>query len=106
MIAGGHTTEMIEAVLEVYDFPLLNLYFADEETRQEELQDPKDFVDYCTKNGITSFSTSVSTFKNEDLSELINSELISYVFTTDEEEEAAMIREKGGIVVGTNFLRN
>ena len=103
-IAGGHTTQMMDAVADVYDFPLLNLYFANQETRQDSLKKPGDFVAYCRENGITSFSTSCATFKAEDIS-LLSDNLIGYVFTTDDPAEAAAIH-KEGFVAGTNFLRD
>lgn len=104
LIVGGHTTDMIEGVTAVYDFPLINLYFASAEERQDVLQDPQAFVDYCLEHGVTSFSTACTTFENEDI-RLLTDRLIGYVFTTDDPEEAETIH-KQGLIVGTNFLGN
>ena len=102
-IAGGHSINMMKAVAEVYDFPLLNLYFAAKASRQEALKEPEDFVAYCLENGVTSFSTSCATFGSEDMS-LLSANLIGYVFTTDSSLDALKIHRQR-FVVGTNFLR-
>lgn len=103
-IAGGHTTDMIEAVEEVYDFPLLNLYYADKNSRQNEINTPENFVIYCSEHGISSFSVAYNTFTEENL-DLLYENLIAYVFTVNDSVEAKKIHEKG-LVVGTDFLRN
>lgn len=104
-IVGGHTTDMIAAVQEVYDFPLINLYYADVDHRPVEFDTPTNFIKYCKENNITSFSTSSTTASNEDISLLLESELISYVFTVNDVSEACRFFEMGVDVVGTDFLR-
>lgn len=107
-IVGGHTAAMIEAVKEVYDFQIINLYLADEEFRQE--NDPawldiESFADYCNEQGITSFSISADRF-TADIAEITSRKgLISYVFTCNDEGEAAQLRESGATIIGTDFLR-
>lgn len=103
LIAGGRTTDMIDAVKEVYDFPLLNLYWSSDKTRQEKIYEKDDFLAYCEENGITSLSVS-STVWTEEWSQYMGEQLIIYVFTIDDEENAATVL-KAADVVGTNFLR-
>jgi glycerophosphoryl diester phosphodiesterase len=105
MIAGGHTTEMISAVKETYAFPILNLYFADEGSREETLRDVKDFADYCEDHQILSFSTASSTYTEADAAIFRGRDLICYVFTTNDEAEAQRLFDLGADVVGTDFLR-
>lgn len=105
LIVGGHTTEMITAVREAYDFPLINLYYADIENRPTEFDTPTNFIKYCKENNITSFSTSSTTALSEDISLLLESELISYVFTINDESEAKVFLDMGVDIIGTDFLR-
>ena len=56
IIGGGHTQDMIRAVKEVYDFPLLNLYYSDEMINDD--FSPQDFIDYCKQEGVISYSCS------------------------------------------------
>lgn len=100
LIVGGHTTESIRAVKEVYDFELLNLYFAEDAKREKALAQPLDFVQWCEENDITSFSTTPDRIEPE----LIESSLISYVFTVNDEELAKDLRSAGVSVIGTDFL--
>lgn len=100
-IVGGHSTAAMNAVLEVYDFPIRNLYFSEDSKREEMLQKPEDFLQYCGEHGIQSFSVSCDRF----IPELDIPDIISYVFTTDDEAEAKALFETGANIVGTNFLR-
>jgi glycerophosphoryl diester phosphodiesterase len=96
---------MISAVKETYAFPILNLYFADEDSREETLRDVKDFADYCEDNQILSFSTASSTYTEADAAIFRGRDLICYVFTTNDEAEAQRLFDLGADVVGTDFLR-
>lgn len=59
LITGGQNTAMIEAVKEVYDFPIINLYWSYKNNRKDKKIDTKEeFLNYCKKNNITSLSTS------------------------------------------------
>ncbi|TVT72641.1 MAG: hypothetical protein FHK79_04460 [Pseudomonas sp.] len=103
-IVGGHTTEAIRAVKEVYDFKLYNLYYAANVLREKKLERVEDFIRWCEKNGVTSVSISADRYSLK-LAEAFNqSSLIVYVFTVDEEERARDILLMGASVVGTNFL--
>lgn len=107
-IVGGHTAAMIEAVKEVYPFRIINLYLADEEFRREndpEWLDIGAFADYCEEQGISSYSVAANRFLPDEARLLGERGLISYVFTCNDEEEAARLREAGATVVGTDFLR-
>ena len=104
LIAGGTSTKMITAVREVYNFPILNLYFNTDEKREKSIYNPKDFVKYCKKNGISSFSVSKETYTKEVAEVLDNSGLISYVFTINDEEAEKDVRDIGADIIGTDFL--
>lgn len=107
-IVGGHTADMIQAVQEVYDFPIYNLYFADEEFRTENSPDWLDmdaFAQYCVDNGIQSYSVSSSVFSQELAEVTAQYGLISYVFTVNDQQEADALLENGATIIGTDFLR-
>ena len=106
LISGGHTTEMMRAVRETYDFPLLNLYFSSNSAREAALRTPEQFIRYCEDNGILSFSVSKRVYTEETAAALEQSDLISYVFTTNDRAEAKALRKRGADVVGSDFLRN
>jgi glycerophosphoryl diester phosphodiesterase len=105
LIVGGHTIDMIEAVKEVYDFKLFNLYFASDDIREERLWEVKDFIAYCKDNQIQSLSVASTVFTDEVAAEFEDSGLIIYVFTVNDEEEAEHFREIGASIIGTDFLR-
>ena len=105
-ITGGHTTDMIRAVRETYDFPLMNLYFSSDSVREKALWTPKQFIRYCEKNGIISFSVSKRVYTEKVATELNKSDLIAYVFTTNDTGEAKALRKRGADVIGSDFLRN
>lgn len=105
-IAGGWTSDMIRACRDVYDFKILNLYWAAES--QREFKKAASFISYCKKNGITSFSTSTGRFKEDSRSIeiLIASGLISYVFTINDVSEYAdfMLEYPDVNCIGTDLL--
>ena len=103
IIAGGHTQEMIRAVKEVYDFPILNLYFSDEMIDDTFTQE--DFITYCKSQGIQSFSCADSYCTAERLAGFEGSGLISYVFTVDDPERARVLKALGVDIVGSDILR-
>jgi glycerophosphoryl diester phosphodiesterase len=105
LIVGGHTIDMIEAVKEVYDFKLFNLYFAADDVREERLWKIEDFIAYCKDNNIQSCSVASTVFTDEVATEFENSGLIIYVFTVNDEEKAKHFREIGASIIGTDFLR-
>jgi glycerophosphoryl diester phosphodiesterase len=63
--------------------------------------EPEAFISYCKEHDILSFSIPADRF----LEELADSDLISYVFTTNDEAEAQRLFDLGADVVGTDFLR-
>ena len=103
-IVGGHTTDMIRAVKEVYDFDLINLYLPREEKREEELKNLDNYILFCKENNISSFSVSTKNYTEEVAQKMKESNLISYVFTSDNKEEVKKIFDMGANIVGTNFL--
>lgn len=105
IIAGGQTTEMIQAAKSVYPFPILNLYFAADKAREDSLFRPEDFIAYCQEEGILSFSIAKETYTPELAAVLGQSGLISYVFTCNDEAQARELFARGADVVGTDFLR-
>ena len=105
-IVGGQTIDMINAVKEVYSFPIINLYYAADDERERKLRTQKKFISYCRKNHILSYSTAIRRENKIDTSQLLKSDLIGYYFTTDEEDEANNLFEEGVDIVGTDFLRD
>lgn len=106
LIAGGQTTEMVRAAREVYDFPIINLYYNSDDKREEIIGTPEKFVKYCSDNNILSFSVASEVY-TEDVAEGLDSEgLISYVFTVNDRDEERRLREYGADVIGTDYLCN
>lgn len=101
-IAGGWTSDMIRACRDVYAFPALNLYWAAKAVR--EFEQEGDFVSYCKSAGIASFSTSTGRFTESNYPSQLAENLISYVFTTNDEEAAQSYFGRGATCVGTDFL--
>lgn len=104
LIAGGQTTEMVKAAKEAYDFPLINLYYAADDKREEIIATPELFIEYCEENGISSFSISKDVYTAEVAAKLEKSSLISYVFTVNDRAEEERIRGYGADIIGTDFL--
>ncbi|SNU07944.1 Glycerophosphoryl diester phosphodiesterase family protein [Lachnospiraceae bacterium] len=104
IIAGGRTTDMMKAVKETYDFPLLNMYYDSDDMREESIYSTEQFVQYCKDNNITSFSTAKETYNETIGAELKEAGLISYVFTVNSFDEADIIRSYGADIIGTDFL--
>ncbi|MBP3719355.1 MAG: hypothetical protein J6I58_07530 [Eubacterium sp.] len=104
LIAGGQTTEMVRAAREAYDFPLINLYYDKDEKREKELATPEKFVEYCHKNDIISYSVAKEVYTEEVGKVLGDSDLIGYVFTVNDKQEASQLRSIGADVIGTDYL--
>ena len=106
-IAGGWTSKMISACSDVYDFKILNLYWATKS--QREFKEPEEFIRYCEDNGVTSFSTSTNRFNEENsqsVKALVDSGLIGYVFTINKEADYEDFMSKYDFMdcVGTDLL--
>ena len=106
LIAGGHTTEMMAAVEERYDFPIKNLYYAAEKVRDPALATPAAFAAYCQAHHVLSYSIAVKTVTPEIVSDLKAAGLRSYVFAVNDEEEAHRLFQMGVDMVGSDFLRD
>lgn len=102
---GGQNLDMLRAEKEVYDFPIMYLYYGDEESRENEVYSAEDFLKYCRDNDILCYATSQKIYKESNLNALVNSDLIGFVYTIDDELEAKEILADGVDCVGTNFLR-
>ena len=104
LIAGGQTTEMVRAAREAYDFPIINLYYASDEKREEVLSTPEKFVEYCKAEGIISYSAASEVYTEEVAAVLGKSGLTGHIFTVNDRAEAKRILELGADTVGTDFL--
>ena len=104
MVVGGQTIEMLNAVKEVYDFPLINFYYNSNDKREGELCKPIDFIHYCDDNGVSSFSVSKDVYDQITAEELEKSTLMSFVFTVNDPAEEARIKAYGADIIGTDFL--
>ena len=105
-IVGGHTTNMIKAIQDTYDFKIYNLYWANSNSKKDEEIDTKEeFLQYCKDNKILSLSTSVDTYSKEEetIKYFKENGLIVYVFTENNVEEAIRILENVD-VVGTDYI--
>ncbi len=104
LIVCGHTTEMIKAIKECYEFKLINLYWAEEDKREGKIKTEEKFIKYCKDYGITSLSTSTDIF-TEKLGRLMKkSNIIVYVFTENDENKSKDIL-KNADLVGTDFIQ-
>ncbi len=104
LIAGGQTTDMVKAAREAYDFPLINLYYDKDEKREKALETPEKFVEYCHENNIISYSVAKEVY-TEDVGKVLGgSDLIGYVFTVNDINEASQLRSTGADVIGTDYL--
>ncbi|MBO5608886.1 MAG: hypothetical protein J5929_00735 [Eubacterium sp.] len=104
MVVGGQTIEMLNAVKEVYDFPLINFYYNSNEKREGELCKPIDFIHYCDDNGVSSFSVAKDVYDQQTAQALEKSTLMSFVFTVNDPAEEARINAYGADIIGTDFL--
>ena len=104
MVVGGQTIDMLNAVKEVYDFPLINFYYNSNEKREGELCKPIDFIHYCDANGVSSFSTAKEFYDQQTAEALDKSTLMSFVFTVNDHAEEARIKAYGADIIGTDFL--
>ena len=105
-IAGGHTSDMINACREVYDFKILNLYWHTESMR--EFKEAEDFITFCKENNVASFSTAKEFVKEDSQSvrALVDSGLIGYVFTINKEVDCEDFMSEYDFMdcVGTDLL--
>lgn len=106
LIAGGQTTAMFHAAQSVYDFPLYNLYYAADDSRESVLSTPEQFISYCEEHEILSYSIAAKVYTEEVAEALHNSNLIGYVFTINDKSEAERLLTRTGTVVGTDFLQD
>ncbi len=98
-IVGGQSKDMIKAVKKAYDFMIVNASYS-----EEKFGNVDKFLKYCEKEDITSYGIATDSDR-DDLDKLLDkSDLISYVFTENEEKEAKKLLDKGVSVVGTDFL--
>lgn len=103
LITGGHTTDMISAEKEVYDFKLINLYWSGDKL-EEGLNTKEKFAEYCLKNNITSLSVSYANYSEELVEYMKEKGIIVYVFTVNDEETAKELLKSGVDIVGTDTL--
>lgn len=108
LIVGGHSTEAVRAVKDIYPFCIYNILWSDDKRREGHIYSPTDFAKYCEANGITSVSIPLSRYTNNLTSELSSTykSLITYVFTTDDNVTYKDIEDASSkfSAVGTNFL--
>lgn len=104
LIVGGHTTKMIKAVKECYDFDIINLYWPKKSKREEKINTKSKFAEYCKQNGITSVSLSSDVYTEAFGKYMQKNNIIVYVFTENEESKAKDIL-KNADLVGTDFIQ-
>lgn len=103
LIVGGHTKSMIKAVKECYNFKLINLYWANDDKREESIKTKEKFVKYCKNNGISSLSISTDNYTDEFGEYMKKNNMIVYVFTENDEDKATQILQNADLV-GTDFI--
>ena len=103
MITGGHTTDMIKAVKEVYEFKLINLYWSGDKL-EKGINTQERFAKYCLNNNITSLSMAKAEYSKELIQYFKNKNLIIYVFTENDIVKAKEMLSMGVDIVGTDFL--
>lgn len=103
LITAGHTTKMIKAIKECYDFDLINLYWAKKDKREEKIDTEKEFVEYCKKNGISSLSVDTTVYTKDFGEYMKKNNIILYVFTENDEKAAGTILQTVDLV-GTDFI--
>ena len=106
LIVGGHTTNMIKAVKDVYDFQIINLYWPSKDKRKDSKIDTKEeFVKYCREKGISGLSTSTETYKEEkEIIEYFKKNgLIVCVFTENDDKKKKDIL-KNVDLIGVDFI--
>lgn len=104
LIVDGHTTKMIETIKKIYDFKLINLYWADNKDREKKIYNKEAFVKYCKDNSITSLSISTTNYTKELGYYMKKYGLIVYVFTINNQKKSETIL-KNADLVGTDFLK-
>lgn len=104
LIVGGHTTKMIKAVKECYNFDIINLYWPEEDKREEQIDTKEEFVKYCKQQGITSLSVATNRYDEQFGNYMKENNMIVYVFTENDENVAKEIL-KSADLVGTDFIK-
>lgn len=105
LITGGHTKGSVEAQQSLYNFPLINMYIAEDMIREKEFGTMEDWLAYCNEVDANSYSIAYATHTKELAEYLSDKGLYSYIFTIDDEEVAKEHLDFGADVIGTNFLR-
>ena len=105
LITGGHTIGSVEAQQEQYQFPIINMYYAQKDIKEYEFGTDEEWIDYCKEVGATSYSTAYETYIQNEDNHLKESGLYTYVFTIDDEIIATNCLERGADIIGTNFIR-
>lgn len=103
LIVGGHTIEMIESVKTIYNFKIFNLYCPSKEKRDEALNTPESFIEYCKNNKIQSISMPVNNYDQEIIDLARKNKIIVYLFTINNEDDAKKYLENVD-VIGTDFI--
>ena len=104
LIVGGHTTKMIKAVKECYDFDIINLYWPKKNKREKSIDTKEEFAEYCKSNGITSLSVATDRYDDDFAKYMKKNNIIVYVFTENDESKAKSILEHADLV-GTDFIQ-
>lgn len=106
LIVGGHNTQMMETIEQIYPFKIKNLYWSNEASRIDNKINTKEkFLKYCKENGIISLSTSIATY-NENIDAIHyfrKNGLYVYLFTENDKAKAEEYL-KYVDVVGTDFI--
>lgn len=105
LIVGGHTTDMIRAVKDCYNFNLINLYWATDEKREDVVKSKENFVKFCKNNSVNSLSIAKKRFSSEFGEFMRTNGLAVYVFTENDDSLACELLQHADFV-GTDFLLN
>ena len=105
LITGGHTKGSVDAQQRLYEFPLINMYYALKDIKEFEFGTDQEWINYCEEVGATSYSTAYETYIQNDDEHLKEADLYTYVFTIDDEQTAKLCLKRGADIIGTNFIR-
>lgn len=104
-IAGCKTPVMLNAIKEVYVFPLCSLYIPSEEARQgTQFESIEEYIDFCMENDVNIYSIDDKNYTESLADILSNSNLTGFVFTINDESRHIQILKYGAHGVGTDFL--
>ena len=101
IIIHVYNDEMLKLVKKNSDFKLINILYI-----KRNYNSVEDFIEYCNKNNITSFSTVISNINKEDAKVFNESNLISIVNEVNDMNKVKMLDSMGIDLIGTDFLRN